>query len=55
MGLSRWKYAQEICDMDICPGDCDNCKIPELFDRLCEELDRYICKELFGMEMEASE
>ena len=28
MSVSKWAYTHEVCDGEICVGDCDLCDIP---------------------------
>lgn len=27
MSVSKWAYSPELCDNEICPGDCDLCDL----------------------------
>lgn len=33
MSVSKWAYEPEMCDGHFCPGDCDLCSLPSLWDK----------------------
>ena len=48
MSVDKWYYHPDICDGNICPGDCDLCDIPKnppeelIDDEIEEEIEREI-------------
>ena len=42
MSVSKWAYTPEVCDGEICVGDCDLCDIPidEYMNMECPNLEK---------------
>ena len=39
MSCDKWFYHPDVCDGNICPGDCDLCSIPKNPpEDLCEDI-----------------
>ena len=39
MSVSKWAYIPEVCDGDICVGDCDKCSKAMQIDEIIDELE----------------
>ena len=47
MSCSKWAYKPEMCDGQICPGDCDLC---HLWEEYGEDDDEEETQEVLGLQ-----